>query len=47
MKLVEAAKEFDKKTGQPDCVDPQKDAWLQKVLDRLDAIEKKLDGKDV
>lgn len=44
-KLVKAAREFDRKTGQPDCEDPRKVEWLKQIMDRLDAIEKKLDAK--
>jgi hypothetical protein len=29
--LLEAAKQFDQKTNQPDCEDPAKGRWLQEV----------------
>lgn len=45
MELVKAAEKFDRETGQPDCVDPEKDAWMKRIMDRLDAIEKKIDAK--
>jgi hypothetical protein len=34
-KLIEAAKEFDESTGQPDCIDPKKEEWLNKVEERI------------
>lgn len=30
-KLLEAAKKFDEKTGQPDCEDPEKAKWIEIV----------------
>ena len=39
-KAMDAAKEFDKATGQPDCVDPEKDKWRKEVEERLEALEK-------
>jgi len=36
------AQEFDRKTGQRDCVDPAKDVLLKQILDRLEAIESRL-----
>lgn len=30
-KLLEAAKRFDEKTGQPDCEDPNKLGWIEIV----------------
>lgn len=42
MKMVEAAKEFDAASKQPDCEDPKKMEFMKQVLDRLDAIEKRL-----
>jgi len=42
LKLVEAAKEYDRKTGQPECEDPEKAQILERIMDRLGAIEKKL-----
>lgn len=41
-KLVEGAKEFDKKTGQPDCEDPAKADLLRQIMERLERIEKRL-----
>lgn len=37
--LIEKAKQFDKAHGQPDCVDPEK----QKFLDELDKRFKRLE----
>jgi len=31
VKLKQAAEEFDKKTGQPDCIDPKKKEWEDEV----------------
>lgn len=42
MKLYEAAKEYDRKTAQPDCEDPAKMRVLERILERLDEIEKRL-----
>jgi hypothetical protein len=39
LKLVKAAKEFDKATGQPDCEDPAKDQWMKDMESRITAIE--------
>jgi len=41
-KLVEQAEEFDKVTGQPDCVDPEKAELMQKITD-LEARIKELE----
>jgi hypothetical protein len=30
-KLLDAAKQFDEKTGQPDCEDPEKAKWIEIV----------------
>ena len=38
-KLVVEAEEYDRKTGQPDCEDPEKVAWLKKIKERLAALE--------
>jgi hypothetical protein len=46
LKLLDAAKEYDKATGQPDCEDPKKAAFMTEVLDRLAAIEKRLAQAD-
>ncbi|AFU88366.1 hypothetical protein CcrSwift_gp048 [Caulobacter phage CcrSwift] len=48
-RLVQAANEFDEKTGQPHCEDPEKIKLLDainKLADRLDAIEKRLAAQD-
>jgi hypothetical protein len=37
--LVERAKEFDVKTGQPDCVDPAKAAFFTRIKARVAAKE--------
>ncbi len=39
-KLVAAAEEFDRKTGQPDCEDQQKSAWMREVEERLKKLER-------
>jgi hypothetical protein len=31
--------EFDKIAGQPDCVDPEKDAWMKRIEERLMKLE--------
>lgn len=36
LKRIEA---LDKKLGQPDCVDPAKEAWMRDVEKRLAALE--------
>lgn len=38
--LVKQAEEFDKITGQPDCVDPAKEAWMKRIEQRLEQIER-------
>uniref|UniRef100_A0AB74UJI2 Terminase small subunit n=1 Tax=Caulobacter phage S2L TaxID=3348356 RepID=A0AB74UJI2_9VIRU len=48
-RLVQAANEFDQQTGQPHCEDPEKIKLLDainKLADRLDAIEKRLAAQD-
>jgi hypothetical protein len=40
--LVKKAEEFDKKADQPHCEDPNKIRLLERVLERLEVIEKKL-----
>lgn len=37
--LVKQAEEFDKVSGEPDCVDPEKEAWMKGVEERLAALE--------
>jgi hypothetical protein len=44
-RLLDDAQRFDEETGQPDCHDINKGEFLQKIMDRLDRIEKKLDGR--
>ena len=44
LKLLEDAKEYDRATKQPDCEDPEKSKFMIEVLDRLAAIEKRLDS---
>lgn len=34
-KMVERAKEFDVKTGQKDCEDPQKQIWIEEVKQKV------------
>lgn len=34
-KLMEAAKQFDQVTGQPNCVDPAKEKLVRDILDYL------------
>lgn len=41
-RAVEAAKTFDRLTGQPDCEDPEK----AKLLDRVRELERRMDGID-
>lgn len=38
-RLVKQAEEFDKAAGQPDCVDPEKEAWMKRVEERLEKLE--------
>lgn len=42
LKLLEAAKQYDKSSGQPDCEDPKKATFEEEVLRRLDEIEKRI-----
>lgn len=42
--MIEAAKEFDAAAKQPDCTDPKKASFMDEVLHRLAAIEKRLDS---
>lgn len=42
MDAVKKAKELDNFTKQPDCEDSKKAEFMDEVLKRLDAIEKKL-----
>jgi hypothetical protein len=41
--LVRKAEEFDEKTAQPNCEDPEKIKLLERILQRLEVIEKRLD----
>lgn len=43
--LVEKAKKYDELTKQPDCEDPSKAVMWEKVMVRLDELEKKIDAK--
>ncbi len=43
-KLIDQGKKFDEAAKQPDCQDETKMDWFQKILDRLDKIEKKVDA---
>ena len=45
-KLLEAAKEFDKATGQPECTDPEKTAWMEDVERRMAALEQENDQRN-
>jgi hypothetical protein len=44
-RLLENAKRFDDKTNQPHCEDETKADFLKQIMERLDKIESKLDGK--
>lgn len=37
--ILELLKKLDEKLGQPDCVDPKKDAWMRGVEARLKLLE--------
>lgn len=37
--LLRKAAEWDKLSGQPDCVDPAKEVWQKKIEERLAALE--------
>jgi hypothetical protein len=39
------AQRFDQATKQPDCEDPEKAKILEKILARLDELEKKIDAR--
>lgn len=45
LKLLEAAEAFDEEAGQPDCEDPEKAAWKQRIQDKLDALQDELDNE--
>ena len=38
--LIKKAEEFDRISGQPDCLDPVKDDWMKRINERLECIEK-------
>lgn len=38
--LVRTAEDLDRETGQADCEDPKKSAWLKDIEDRLARLEK-------
>ena len=42
LKLLDAAKKYDKSSGQPDCEDPKKATFEEEVLRRLYEIEKRI-----
>lgn len=37
--LVKKAEEFDTAAGQPDCVDPEKEAWMKAIEERIEKLE--------
>jgi hypothetical protein len=39
-KLLKQAAKVDEITGQPDCVDPEKQKWMESIEKRLDDLEK-------
>lgn len=41
--LIKKAEEIDKATGQPDCVDPEKERWAREMEERMKRIEDKID----
>jgi len=41
-RTIEAAKEFDKVTGQPDCEMVEKMEWMKEVEKRLERIESEI-----
>lgn len=45
LELVAKAKAYDELTNQPDCEDENKLPILQKILDRIDELEKKIDAR--
>jgi hypothetical protein len=46
-KLIERAKEWDVKTGQPDCDDKDKLAWLKKIEDYLNSLKDKTEKEKI
>lgn len=38
-KLTEAAKQFDKISGQPDCEDPKKTEWIEVVERKVSEVQ--------
>ena len=45
LELVEKAKKFDELANQPDCEDPEKAAWMERIEERLAALEAAGDGQ--
>lgn len=39
--LIEKAKEFDQKTGQPECESEEKTAWMKDMEDRISQLEQR------
>lgn len=37
--LIRKAGEYDKKHGEPDCIDPEKDAWMKRIEARIAELE--------
>jgi hypothetical protein len=37
--LINVGEKFDKVAGQPDCIDPEKDAWMKRIEERITALE--------
>lgn len=42
--LLDAAKKKDIEEGNEDCSSPEKQDYLKQIMERLDSIEKKIDG---
>ncbi len=42
LKMLDAAKDYDDATGQPDCETADKASFIKEVLDRLTSIEDRL-----
>ena len=40
LELVRKAEEYDRMTGQPDCIDPDKDKFLKALEKRVELLEK-------
>lgn len=39
-KIISGAKEFDEKTGQPNCESPEKKTKIDEILERIERLEK-------